>query len=211
MTTAVQRIIGFDAPLPPILAELVAEPTPAPVWKQNKFALALERMMAKFKSQRVGEEVIRAHALTRWKIILDSSPESFELCRQAIEDMSISGSLQLAQVLEDALATKSTNTLLARGGPLLRFMAWCRKQASPAAGIALYLGGRLSCWRNGSAGPLHLAQDCMFADCLTALCVGASHRCCCAAWVPGGVVSGGRDEGVVALLGFGASAGILRC
>ena len=124
MTSAVRRITDFNAPLPPVPAELVAAPAPAPVWKQNKFAFALERMMkSKFKSQRVGEEVIRAHALTRWKIILDSSPESFELCRQAIEDMEISGSLQLAQVLEDTLAAKSTNTLTG-----LQCLAYCWRQ-----------------------------------------------------------------------------------
>ena len=130
MTSMMRRVIGDRVQLPPIVAELAASSSSLkalPRAEENKYSVALAKMMkSRFKAVSKSEDSLRLHAMSRWKVILNEKPSSFKLCRQAVSDFELSGVYELTTVIEDAFASRSTNTLLSRAGPMLRYIAWCR-------------------------------------------------------------------------------------
>ena len=158
MTGAMNDLLSARLIMPPLIPELPRVGVPVRAM-ENKFGEALTKMLkTRHRATAKSEDALRAHALSRWTTIIGLGPESFRVCRQALSDAEITGKLELRTVLEDALASRSTNTLLSRSGPLLRFGTWCRLhslQIFPICESTAYLF--LSAQRSAGSAPTFAA------------------------------------------------------
>ena len=80
MSTAISSVLENRVVLPPLLQEVRAEEAvkTGAFRHKGKYQQALEKLMkAKFKDQTVGDDIIRQHSLARWKVIINTSPDSF--------------------------------------------------------------------------------------------------------------------------------------
>jgi hypothetical protein len=87
-------------------------------------------------------EATRAFAISKWKLIIQSSPKHSEVGRLLQRQIwDLFDDAQLLQTLEDIFSTKSTATLLKRGNSMMKYILWCahkKLQALPISEQTVY-------------------------------------------------------------------------
>ena len=73
-------------------------------------------------------EIDRAKAIGRWRFIIGTAPEQFEIGRMILEDLATGSEASVEEkVIADAFANKATRTLLVRAGPLILYIQYCKR------------------------------------------------------------------------------------
>ena len=76
---------------------------------------------------RESEEKSRAFALARWRMIIQTDPNSFDIGKRILQDIvSLCSDEYLTSSIDDIFSMKATKTLLKRSADLFKYISWCR-------------------------------------------------------------------------------------